>query len=360
MAECIEVLRGPFSALYGNHSGGMVQLFTRDPKGPPSIETSVSAGCYGMRKLDVNAQDEANGIGYLIDGSRFDTDGFGDHGAARRDQAYAKLTMATSAAGRIVLTASGLRQDDTQNPLGVSWATYQRDPRAGEIDTTDPVSPQRTLAERYNTRKGIDHKQFGLTWEQRFGANRLQVTADGGNRRVVQYQSFSRGFQAPPTDSGGVGDFARLPRVDVNQREDATLAAARCAPPSASTPAARPIRARVSRISPVTCSACAGACGSACAGACAATKRTKSATSPPTCRRNGSAANGSSPAACAAARAHRGPRPDGVRKIAGAGGAGAPEQDVVAVHRAVERGAETGTALPTAHARFDRARDHLF
>jgi iron complex outermembrane receptor protein len=33
MAERIEVLRGPFSALYGNHSGGVVQLFTRDPKG---------------------------------------------------------------------------------------------------------------------------------------------------------------------------------------------------------------------------------------------------------------------------------------------------------------------------------------
>ena len=44
MAERIEVLRGPFSALYGNHSGGVVQLFTRDPEGPPSIETSVSAG----------------------------------------------------------------------------------------------------------------------------------------------------------------------------------------------------------------------------------------------------------------------------------------------------------------------------
>ena len=220
MAERIEVLRGPFSALYGNHSGGVVQLFTRDPKGPPAIETSFSAGSYGMRKLDVNAQGGTDGIGYLLDASRFDIDGFRDHGAARRDQAYAKLTMATSPTGRLVLTASGLRQDDTQDPLGVTWATYQRDPRAGEIDTTDTASPQRTLAERYNTRKSIDHKQMGLTWEQRFGANRLQVTAYGGNRRVVQYQSFSRGFQAPPTHSGGVVDFDRdFLGVDVNWRD---------------------------------------------------------------------------------------------------------------------------------------------
>jgi iron complex outermembrane receptor protein len=225
MAERIEVLRGPFSALYGNHSGGVVQLFTRDPKGPPSIETSFSAGSYGMRKLDVNAQGNTNGIGYLLDASRFDIDGFRDHGAARRDQAYAKLTFAPSSTSRVVLTASGLRQDDTQDPLGVTWATYQRDPRAGEIDTTDTVTPQRTLAERYNTRKSIDHKQIGMTWEQRFGANRLQVTAYGGNRRVVQYQSFSRGFQAPPTHSGGVVDFDRDFRgLDVNWRDVRELA----------------------------------------------------------------------------------------------------------------------------------------
>src|SRR6478735_10399342 len=49
MAERIEVLRGPFSALYGNHSGGVVQLFTRDPKGAPAIETSVTGGSDGMR-----------------------------------------------------------------------------------------------------------------------------------------------------------------------------------------------------------------------------------------------------------------------------------------------------------------------
>ena len=35
MAERIEVLRGPFSTLYGNHAGGVIQLFTRDPRGAP-------------------------------------------------------------------------------------------------------------------------------------------------------------------------------------------------------------------------------------------------------------------------------------------------------------------------------------
>jgi iron complex outermembrane receptor protein len=209
MAERIEVLRGPFSTLYGNHSGGVVQLFTRDPKGPPGVETNVSAGSYGMHKLDVNAGGKQGGFGWLLDGSRFETDGYRAHSAATRDQAYAKLTFDVNPDARLTVVANGLRQDDTQDPLGITWATYQRDPRAGEIDTTDTQTPQRTLADRYNTRKSIDHQQAGLSWDQRFGSDKLHVTVYGGNRRVIQYQSFSKGFQAPATHSGGVVDFDR-------------------------------------------------------------------------------------------------------------------------------------------------------
>ena len=219
VAERIEVLRGPFSALYGNHSGGVVQLFTREPTEKPTVEASFTGGSYGQRKLDTNASGRSGGIGYLIDASRFETDGYRDHSAATRDQAYAKLVVEPTSTSRLVITASGLRQDDTQDPLGVTWDTFRRDPRAGEIDTTDTQSPQRTLAERYDTRKSINHKQFGATFEQRFGQDRLQVTAYGGNRRVIQYQSFSRGFQAPATHSGGVIDFDRdFYGIDANWR----------------------------------------------------------------------------------------------------------------------------------------------
>lgn len=208
-AERMEVLRGPFSAIYGNHAGGTVQLFTRDGKGRPSLEASVLGGSDGTRKLDLSAQGEAQGIGYVLDTSRFDTDGYRAHSAARRDQSFAKLTMTPSASSKLTLVASALEQDNTQDPLGVTWATYQRDRRAGEVDATDTASPRRTLAERYNTRKSIDHQQIGASFEQRFGEDKLRVMAYGGNRKVIQYQAFSRFVQTPASQSGGVVDFDR-------------------------------------------------------------------------------------------------------------------------------------------------------
>ncbi|MGV7211643.1 TonB-dependent receptor family protein [Oxalobacteraceae bacterium A2-2] len=209
MAERIEVLRGPFSAIYGNHAGGVIQLFTREPQAPASVEFKLSAGRYGSRKADLNAGGKQGGVGYLLDASRFETDGYRAHSAATRDQAYAKLTLSPLEGASLTIVANGLRQDDTQDPLGVTWATYQRDPRAGETDASDTQTPKRTLADRYNTRKSIDHQQIGAAWEQRLGDGRLRLSTYGGNRQVIQYQAFSKAFQAPVTHSGGVVDFDR-------------------------------------------------------------------------------------------------------------------------------------------------------
>lgn len=208
-AERIEVLRGPFSAIYGNHSGGVIQLFSKDGQNPPSIELNVTGGSYGTSKVDLGAQGQAGAIGYVLDGSRFRTDGYREHSAAKREQAFGKITVKPNTDSKLIIVANSLHQGNTQDPLGVTWTTFARDPRAGEIDATDTQNPKRTLADRYNTRKSIDHQQIGATYEQRFGDDRLHVTAYGGNRDVIQYQAFPKVVQNPPSQSGGVVDFKR-------------------------------------------------------------------------------------------------------------------------------------------------------
>lgn len=198
MAERIEVLRGPYSAIYGNHAGGVVQLFTRDGEGAPVVEGNLLGGSYGTWKADVNATGKSGGVGYVLDSSRFHTDGYRDHSAATRDQSFIKLHTEPDANSRVTVIANSMRQKDTQDPLGLSWTSYAANPRA-----VDPV------AITFNTRKSIDHLQGGIGYERRFGESRLQINAYTGNRQVIQYQSIPRAVQANPRHSGGVIDFDR-------------------------------------------------------------------------------------------------------------------------------------------------------
>lgn len=53
--ERVEVLRGPYSALYGNSAGGVVSLFTETPEGRPFVEGGVSFGSDGQQRLSAKA-----------------------------------------------------------------------------------------------------------------------------------------------------------------------------------------------------------------------------------------------------------------------------------------------------------------
>ncbi len=196
-AERIEVMRGPMSAVYGNHAGGVIQLFTPDGRGEPTIDGSFSAGSYGAWKADLGAQGEVGGIGYVLDASRFSTDGYRDHSSATRDQSMAKLTFKPTQDGKLTLTASSFRQT-ADDPQGLAWADWRSNPRGVAQAALD-----------YNTRKSIDHQQGGISYEHRFGEQLVQLSAYVGQRSTTQYQSIPKTAQVNVKHSGGVIDFDR-------------------------------------------------------------------------------------------------------------------------------------------------------
>lgn len=196
-AERIEVLRGPMATLYGSNAGGVIQLFSRDGEGPPQLAAGSAFGSDGLRRERLSAEGGNEQGGFLVDSSRFDTDGYRDHSAAWREQNFAKLHLKPDADSRLALIYSDLNQQ-SDDPLGLSWDAYKADPRG--------VVP---AALQFNTRKSIDHRQFGLNYERYFGEARLQSTLYTGTRRVVQYQAIPASAQANPKHSGGVIDFDR-------------------------------------------------------------------------------------------------------------------------------------------------------
>src|SRR5690348_10955407 len=92
-AERIEVLRGPFSALYGNSSGGVIQIFTADGSATPEWTGSVGGGSYGTYRVAGDARGTAAAIDYNVAVSQFYMDGYRGHGRAQRENGNAKVNI---------------------------------------------------------------------------------------------------------------------------------------------------------------------------------------------------------------------------------------------------------------------------
>ena len=190
----IEVLRGPASALYGNATGGVIQVFTQDGAAQPTLDAGVAFGSNGVQRENTKASGRAGAFGYLLSASHFQTDGYRDHSAARRDIANAKLTFDADDLGKFTLVANRVNLPEAQDPLGLTRALYAANPRG-----VDPA------AISFNTRKSTDQSQLGLTWERALGAGMgLRVMVYGGHRDTEQFQSITLGAQASPLSPGGV------------------------------------------------------------------------------------------------------------------------------------------------------------
>ena len=199
-AERMEVLRGPFSALYGNSSGGVIQIFTRDGKGAPRATFSAYAGSFDTWRLGALAEGETGGIGYIVDASRYQTEGYRDHSAARRDHLNSKLTWQLGEKTRATVVLNSLDQPYNEDPGGLTRAQMTSDPRQ--------ISAPSTLTQ--NTGGSKAQTQVGVNLEHRLSAeDTLQLVGWTGVRKTLGRLSLAANPAAVIKGSGGISMIDR-------------------------------------------------------------------------------------------------------------------------------------------------------
>jgi iron complex outermembrane receptor protein len=176
-ADRIEFLRGPFSALYGNSSGGVVQIFTKN--GGPENELSGTAfyGSYGTHREALTFSGKMDKVDYVLNASHYETNGYRTHSANKRDMLHAKIGIQLSDDTKLTLVATDLDQPDTKDPGGLTLIEFKRDP-----------SLARTNAVANNMHKEIKHTQAGVILDHKISdSDLIKVTAYYGTRENLQF-----------------------------------------------------------------------------------------------------------------------------------------------------------------------------
>ncbi|WP_199181673.1 MULTISPECIES: TonB-dependent receptor PqqU [unclassified Pantoea] len=195
----VDVLRGPFSALYGNASGGVINVETASGEQPPVLEAGSWYGSFGSWRNSIKASGatgdgtQPGDVSYTLSASRFTTHGYRDHSAAQKNLGNAKLGVRIDEVSTLTLLFNSVHLE-AQDPGGLTDAQWRDNPRQ--------VASNVSL---YDARKSVDQTQAGVRYQREMSEHDdLSLMLWAGERETTQYQSIPVVAQNRPGHPGGV------------------------------------------------------------------------------------------------------------------------------------------------------------
>ncbi|MBM3778538.1 MAG: TonB-dependent receptor [Acidimicrobiia bacterium] len=200
----IEVIRGPSSVLYGNAAGGVINVTTEfSPKRRITFEPDVQFGSYGHNRQQLKVTGREGRTDYLVNVSRFETDGFRGQSDAIIRQGNVVVRRQLSAATELRGVFNYYDSPFAGAPSFLQAADARNRPRAG-----------REIAIAQNWFEATTQAQGGVTLDHQFEAGpRLRATGWGvgrtleahGTGQIIDLGRGGGGLRAEALDRVSVG-----------------------------------------------------------------------------------------------------------------------------------------------------------
>lgn len=153
-AERIEVIRGPSSVLYGNATGGVIDVTTAAGDGMAySPVVSLDAGSHGYRKGSARAGGADEGWAYHAGLSALESDGYRDHSRVEKRLFNGKLTRELGDGRRLQAVFTAMDNPVAEDPGGLTARQVADDRRMADPDS-EPLDAGQT----------VDQQRLGLTY----------------------------------------------------------------------------------------------------------------------------------------------------------------------------------------------------
>ncbi len=156
----IEVIRGPSSSLYGNASGGVINITSEDGPEIPYISTRISAGDYDFQKVQLKAGGQTDLLNYFVSFSDMEVGGYREHSQAESSQFTGRFNfdLGEDRDFRVVFNATD--QPISNDPGGVKEADAAANPRAA-----------RGRNVTYDTGEALNQERIGFVFSTPIGEN---------------------------------------------------------------------------------------------------------------------------------------------------------------------------------------------
>lgn len=176
----IEVLRGAASALYGNASGGVVDLKSIDASSAPlAFHVKQWLGANALQRSVLSASGTQDKASYLGDVAYSRSNGSREHSAQRTITGFARV-QARAKATDLALTAMVLDNPLSQNPGALTLEEMRADPAMADA-----------LSVRRNARKAVRQIQLGASAQRSTSLTDIALSAYGGARSLDNPLTFA-------------------------------------------------------------------------------------------------------------------------------------------------------------------------
>jgi len=193
--EQIQVIRGPFSAVYGSASGGVINIITEDGPETPFISGRLNLGNYDFRQAQIKAGGQFGNLNGLANFSDTRLDGYRDHANFKSRLLNSKFRYEFDEMTRLTVVFNAVNSPIADDPGGLT---------AREVEQNRRQAAPRNLL--FNSGESLDQQSLGLAFRKETGANQELMLRNYYVKR--QFNSLQP-YDVNSNGQGGSIDLAR-------------------------------------------------------------------------------------------------------------------------------------------------------
>ncbi len=147
-AQSVEVIRGPSSALYGNASGGVIDVRTMDAPAQPYTELRGTVGSYDFQRYGLRGGGQSGPWSAHVSAWDMQYGGYRDQSRTEKSLFNTKVGYAIDPERSLTMVVTALDQPVGQDPSALTRAEARENPRqaggqAAQVDSRQEVEQQR-------------------------------------------------------------------------------------------------------------------------------------------------------------------------------------------------------------------------